>query len=86
MGKDRSSLDSDLEFGTAGSAKPSPMGGGGTTNIGGGTSGATMGNADTDRNSARPINDITETDSVGDTDIAGGITDEKDEMTKRARR
>ncbi len=74
---DRSSLDTD-DFGTAGRT-PSPLGGGGTTNIGGGTSGAVQGNADTTRNPTSPIDDITATDTVGDkTDVAGGISDRDD--------
>lgn len=68
----------DPEFGTAGRT-PSPLGGGGTTNIGGGTSGAVQGNADTTRNPASPIDDITATDTIGDNiSVAGGISDRDD--------
>lgn len=71
---DRSSLDDD-DFGTAGRT-PSPLGGGGTTNIGGGTSGAVQGNSDTTRNPTSPIDDIVSTDTIGDnTDVAGGVSD-----------
>lgn len=71
---DRSSLD-DSDFGTAGRT-PSPLGGGGMTNIGGGTSGAAQGNADTTRNPASAIDDIIATDTVGDnTSVAGGVSD-----------
>ncbi len=73
MADEKSSIDP--EFGTAGRT-PSPLGGGGTTNIGGGTSGAGQGNAETTRNPASAIDDITATDTVGDkTGVAGGVSD-----------
>ncbi len=72
MMSDRSSL-SDDDF--VGDETPSPLGGGGTTNIGGGTSGATIGNADTSRNSTTPIDDITSTDLTGETERSSGISD-----------
>ncbi|MBA2645380.1 MAG: hypothetical protein H0U81_01150 [Pyrinomonadaceae bacterium] len=82
MVNDRSSLDSDDTFDNAGRTG-SPMGGGGTTNIGGGTSGAAMGNADTQRSNTSPIDDITATDIAGDTDVPSGISDRSDADAKR---
>lgn len=69
---DRSSLGDD-EF--VGNRTPSPLGGGGTTNIGGGTGGATLGNADTSRNNTSPMDDITSTDLAGETDMESGVSD-----------
>ncbi len=82
MARDKSSLDTDdNEFGTAGKL-PSPMGGGGMTNIGGGTSGAGMGgNADTSVNPSNPINDVINPALENDPTIAGGITDDEDKDT-----
>jgi hypothetical protein len=80
MNNDRSSLGDD-DF--VGSSEPSPLGGGGTTNIGGGTSGASLGNADTSRSSTAPINDITDTDSVGETTMPSGISDRDDTGSTR---
>lgn len=75
MSSDRSSLDDDIEFGTAGRT-PSPLGGGGTTNIGGGTSGAGQGNSDAVRSSSNPIKDIVGSDLVDDpSGVSGGMSD-----------
>ena len=75
MSSDRSSLDDDIEFGTAGRT-PSPLGGGGTTNIGGGTSGAGQGNSNTVRNSTNPAADIVDTDMADDASaVAGGMNE-----------
>ncbi len=68
----RSSLGDD-DF--VGDRTPSPLGGGGTTNIGGGTSGATIGNADTSRNNTTPMDDITSTDLAGETETPSGVSD-----------
>lgn len=70
MTDNKSSLDDDIEFGNAG-RMPSPLGGGGTTNIGGGTSGAGQGGSDTVRNSSDPMADIVDTnlrDEIDDAD------------------
>jgi hypothetical protein len=78
MARDKSKLkDDDIEFGNAGRI-PSPLGGGGTTNIGGGTSGAPMGNADAVVNPTHPIDDVVSPSIEGDTSIAGGITDDEE--------
>ncbi len=79
MAFDKSSLgDSDNEFSDAGRV-PSPRGGGGMTNIGGGTSGAPMGgSADTAVNPSNPINDVINPALENDTSVAGGITDDED--------
>jgi len=77
MARDKSGLDTDDDF-TSGSKLPSPMGGGGMTNIGGGTSGAAMGgNADTGVNPSNPINDVINPSLEDETSIAGGITDDE---------
>lgn len=69
MSSNQSSLDDDIEFGNAGRT-PSPLGGGGTTNIGGGTSGAGQGNANTVRNSSDPVADIADTNLRDEIDNA----------------
>ncbi len=77
MARDKSGLDTDDDF-TSGSKMPSPLGGGGMTNIGGGTSGAAMGgNADTGVNPSNPINDVINPSLEDETSIAGGITDDE---------
>ncbi len=78
MARDKSGLDTEDDDFTSGSKMPSPMGGGGMTNIGGGSSGAAMGgNADTAVNPSNPIDDVINPSLEDETSIAGGITDDK---------
>lgn len=76
MARDKSGLDTDDDF-TSGSKMPSPLGGGGMTNIGGGTSGAAMGGStETSVNPSNPIDDVIDPSLEDGTSIAGGITDD----------